>query len=87
MSVQKKIRRFISRNFLFSNPEREIANDQSFLNSGIIDSTGFLELISFLEDTFKIQIEDDELIPENLDSIDRLNKFVLKKKQHGLVTA
>jgi len=54
-------------------------DDDSFLEKGIIDSTGVLELVGFIEETFNIKIEDEELIPENLDSLDKLNLYIKKK--------
>ena len=63
------VRNFVLQNFLFGRTEN-IGDGQSFLESGIIDSTGILELVTFLEHTYHIQIGDEELVPENLDSID-----------------
>ncbi len=74
-----KIKSFIVENFLFGNDDG-LENDTSFLEEGIIDSTGVLELITFLEEEFSIAVEDDELVPENLDSIDNVAAFVLRKQ-------
>ncbi len=76
---EEKIRAFILNNFLFDANEGALANDASFLEQGIIDSTGVLELVEWLEEAFAIKIEDVELIPENLDSVDRLAQFIGKK--------
>lgn len=73
------IKDFIIENYLFGNSDG-IDDDTSFLEEGIIDSTGVLELITFLEEEFSIMVDDDELIPENLDSINNVAKFVEKKK-------
>jgi len=73
-----KLREFIIENFLFGDAG-QLASDTSFLESGIVDSTGILELTSFLEETFDILIEDEEFIPENLDSIENLNNFLGRK--------
>jgi len=62
-------------NFLFGETG-DLKDNTSFLEEGIIDSTGVLELIDFLEETFEISIADDEIIPENLDSLDNLEKFL-----------
>ena len=79
MSDQKlKIKTFIIENFLFGN-SNGLKDDTSFLEEGIIDSTGVLELITFLEEEFGIKVEDDELVPENLDSINRVTHFLQKK--------
>lgn len=87
MNIKDPIRNFIYENFLFSNLEHGLEEDESFLDRGIIDSTGVLELVSFVEDTFGINIEDDELIPENLDSVEKLTQFIRRKKENSLVAA
>ena len=66
--TRDKIRAFIMENFLFGN-DQGLNDDTSFLDEGIIDSTGILELVSFLEEEFGISVEDEEILPENLDSI------------------
>lgn len=81
MGIDIQIRSFVRENFLFGDSKKELKNDQSFLNSGIIDSTGVLELVAFIEDNFQIRIKDEELIPENLDSIERLTQFITRKKE------
>lgn len=73
------IKQFIIENFLFGDDEG-LEDDVSFLEEGIIDSTGILELITFLEEDFSIEIDDEEMIPENLDSINNLIAFLNKKK-------
>lgn len=78
MSHIETIHEFIVENFLFGDGE-QLTNETSFLDSGIIDSTGILELITFLEETYNIKIEDDELIPENLDSLNSVAKFIEQK--------
>jgi len=78
MDRLEPVRTFIIQNFLFGRAEN-IGDGQSFLESGIIDSTGILELVAFLEKTYNIQIDDEELVPENLDSIDNIAKFLESK--------
>lgn len=77
--LKNKIKAFIIENYLFGNANG-LNDETSFLEEGIIDSTGVLELITFLEETFAIKVEDDELIPENLDSISNVTVFVEKKR-------
>jgi acyl carrier protein len=72
------IRRYIVENFLFGD-DKGLDDSTSFLESGIIDSTGILEVISFLEENFTIKIKDDELLPENLDSIYNILGFIGRK--------
>lgn len=73
------IREFIAENFMYGQAPEELGNDTSFLDSGIIDSTGVMELIQFLEDEFEISVNDDEMVPENLDSVDRLCQYLEHK--------
>ena len=75
------IREFIFENFLFDADDSMLKNDDSFLEQGIIDSTGVLELVEWLEDEFDIQIEDEELIPANLDSVKLIAEFIDRKRQ------
>ncbi len=78
MQYADTIRGFIIENFLFGE-ERQINADTSFLANSIIDSTGMLELVGFLEETYGVAIGDDELIPENLDSLKNLEAFLVRK--------
>ena len=73
--IKKQIRKFIVDNFLFGQDEG-LTDSTSFLDKGIIDSTGVLELATHLETTFKIKVKDEELVPENLDSIDGVAKYL-----------
>jgi acyl carrier protein len=77
-AVAATLREFIAENFLFR-ADAEVSNDQSLLDSGVIDSTGVLELIAFLEKTYGITIADEEIIPENLDSIDNMTNYLSTK--------
>ena len=81
MSIEEQVRKFIFENFLFGDDKNELSNDDSFLEKGIVDSTGVLELVSFVEETFGIQVEDEELIPENLDSVDNLSSYIRRKQR------
>jgi acyl carrier protein len=81
MSFLSTVREFVIENFLFGDSDG-FKEDTSFLQSGIIDSTGILEVVSFLEENYGISIEDEELIPENFDSLNNINNF-LKKKMNG----
>ncbi len=74
------VKQFIIDNFMFGNESEKISTEESFMENGIIDSTGILELIDFTEETYGISIEDNELLPENLDSLDNISRFILLKK-------
>ena len=80
-NVEQDLRRFVIDNFPFGQAGEGLSNDDSFLDQGIIDSTGVLELVTFLEETYDIKVEDEELIPDNLDSINRLVRFLERKLQ------
>ena len=80
MDISSQVRRFMIDNFLFED-NGELHENTSFLENGIIDSTGVLELIDFLENTFGIKIEDHEMVPENLDSIARIAAYVWSKTE------
>ena len=77
--ISQAVRRFIAENFLFRDEADAIAADASLLDAGIIDSTGVLELVCFLETTFGIQVADEDMLPENLDSIRAIASYVDRK--------
>ncbi len=76
--LKDKFREFIIENFLFGEADG-LKDETSFLDEGIIDSTGILEVVDFLEEEFNIEVDDDELIPENLDSIKNLEAYIIRK--------
>jgi len=78
--MQQQIRRFILSSFLFTDDESKLQDQASLLEQGIMDSTGVLELVAFLESEFGIKVADEELVPENLDSVDRIASFVQAKR-------
>ena len=77
--MKQELRAFIVSNYLFGQPA-DFSDDDSLQEKGVIDSTGVLELVSWLEDTYRVKIGDNELLPENLDSINRLARFMETKK-------
>ncbi len=79
IDIKHKIRIFIRNNFLLGDSSKPLNDDDSFLEKGIIDSTGVLELVSFIEETFNIKVEDEELIPDNLDSVNKLIAYIQAK--------
>jgi acyl carrier protein len=78
-SIQREVREFVVQNFLFGQDNSGLTEEQSFLENGIIDSTGVLELVAFLEQQYGIAVGDRELLPENLDSIRNVAAFVSRK--------
>jgi acyl carrier protein len=87
-NLQRELRDFIVTNFMFGDGAG-LADNDSFINKGVIDSTGVLELVMHIEETYRIQVKDNELVPENLDSIDNLVAFISCKlaAEQELVTA
>jgi acyl carrier protein len=79
----RQLRDYIVENFLFGDTETEFSDKDSFMEKGIIDSTGILEVITYIEENFNIKIEDHELIPENLDSISNIVSFIDRKVKEG----
>jgi len=82
-AVATRIREFLSRNFLFSDGEFEYGDDASFLESGIIDSFGFMDLLHWVEEEFSLAVADDELVPDNFDTVRNLSSFILRRKGDG----
>ena len=80
--ISGKVRSYIETTFLFGDSSR-LNSDMSFLDSSILDSTGMLELISFIEQEFAISIDPAELVPDNLDSITKVTRFIERKKGKG----
>ena len=79
-NLRKVLREFIVETFLFGDDSEAFEDSDSFMQKGIIDSTGVLELTSFLEEKYGVKVEDEELIPANLDSIDNLIGFIGRKQ-------
>ncbi len=79
LEKKEKIRQFIIETFLFDADDAALDDDESLLDLGIIDSTGVLEMVAFVEEEFGIEVKDEELVPENLDSISNLAAYIEKK--------
>ena len=79
--IEQELRRFIIDNFLLGHADPGLTAETSFLEQGLIDSTGALELVSFLEHRYAIKVEDDELVPDNLDSIANLVRVLERELQ------
>ena len=84
--MESDLRSFLAENFLLGEEFRGLPGSASLIEAGIIDSTGVLELVGFLEETYDIEITDSELVPENLDSIDNVVRFVGAKRNAGQAT-
>ena len=80
-AVSAKVRDFIIENFLFRDDRDQLEDGESLLEAGLIDSTGVLELVAFIETGFGIQMADSDIVPENLDSVDAITRYLIGKLQ------
>ncbi|MBX3703175.1 MAG: acyl carrier protein [Steroidobacteraceae bacterium] len=80
-SLHDQVRRFILENYLFTDDASQLGLDDSLLGRGIVDSTGMLEIILFIEEQLGVKVADSEMIPENLDSVNRIAAFVTSKRK------
>jgi acyl carrier protein len=79
MTIEEQVKQYIAENFLFSDDGYQLSEDASFLEEGIVDSTGVLELVMFVEETFDVTVEDEEIVPANFDSVSWLAAYVRRK--------
>ncbi len=79
LDIRSSIRDFILDNFMMGRDPQQLTDSGSLLELGVIDSTGVLELVGFMEEKFDLQVEDEDLVPENLDSIDNLVGYIQRK--------
>lgn len=77
--IKGQVSTFVRETFLVGDDTVELKDDESLIDKGIIDSTGVLELVSFIEETFAITVDDEDLVPENLDSLDRVSEYIHRK--------
>ncbi len=82
-AVERDLRDFLSANYFLGEDPSQLAASSSLIEAGLIDSTGVLELVGYLEEQFSIRITNDELLPENLDSIENIVGFVERKRRSG----
>jgi acyl carrier protein len=80
MSAKDQVRKFILTNYLFTEDQKKLSDAESLMQSGTMDSTGILELIMFLEETFDIKVADEEMVPANLDSVQNVVGFLERKQ-------
>jgi acyl carrier protein len=79
IQLKSDLRQFILDNFLYGQDDNILGDNISFLEKGIIDSTGVLELVSFIEETYGISVDDEDLIPDNFDSLNKLSSYIGQK--------
>jgi acyl carrier protein len=78
-TIERDVREFLAQNFPLADEGTDLGGNDSLIEAGVIDSTGVLELIEYLESNYEIQISDEEVLPDNLDSIERISRFVTTK--------
>ncbi|HEV2622905.1 MAG TPA: acyl carrier protein [Frateuria sp.] len=83
MDVKARVRDYILENLMFSSDPSELADDVSLLDRGVIDSTGVLEVVLFLEESFGLQVKASQMLPQNFDSVDNIVAFVQRQQQGG----
>lgn len=81
MTIKEQIRNFILTNYLFTDDQSKLPDTDSLMESGVLDSTGILELIMFVEEAFGIKVADDEMVPTNLDSVQNIVSYIERKKR------
>ena len=79
MTIEDQIKQYVAENFLFSDDGYTLPEEASFLEEGIVDSTGVLELILFVEETYDVTVDNEDVLPENFDSVTRLAAFIRRK--------
>ena len=77
--IERELRQFVIDNFLFGEGENQFSNEDSFLEKGLVDSMGILTLVNFVQEKYAIGVADEELVPENWDSVRRIAGFVNSK--------
>lgn len=78
--IKDRLRLYILENFLFTDDQSELKDDDSFMERGIIDSTGILEVIFLIEEEFSVKVENEDMVPDNLDSVNKIVSFVERKQ-------
>jgi acyl carrier protein len=77
--IKERVRAYIVENFVMGSATFELSDTDSFMDKHVVDSTGFLELVTFIEESWGVTVEDDEMVPENLDSLANIDAFVSGK--------
>ena len=79
MELKEQIKSYIAENFLFSSNGFDMDEDESFLEAGVVDSLGVVELVSFVEETYNFEVPDDDIVPDNFDSVDNLAAYISRR--------
>lgn len=79
MDIKPELRHYILDNYLFTDDEDQLQDGGSLIEDGIVDSTGILDLVGFIEETFEIQVPDTDLVPDNFDSVDKITAYIQRR--------
>lgn len=80
MDLEKQLQEYIIENFMYSADSDELTSELNLLDAGIIDSTGVLEIVGFIEESFEIQVDDEEMIPDHFQSISAMATYIKRKQ-------
>lgn len=83
MTIEAQIKDYIAKNLLFSSDGYKYPDDASFIDEGIVDSQGVMDLVFFVEENFNLQVQDSEIVPENFDSIQKMTAYIQRKQAAG----
>lgn len=81
MTIEEQIAQYVSENLMFGDNGYQLSEEASFLEEGIVDSTGVLELVMFVEETFQVSVADEEIVPDNFDSVAKLAAYIRSKTE------
>jgi acyl carrier protein len=79
LDIKNNITGYVEKTFLLGLSNKSLQDNDSFLDKGIVDSTGILEIVSYIEEAFDIEVQDEELVPDNFDSINKLTEYISRK--------
>jgi acyl carrier protein len=83
MTIETQIKEYITKNLLFSSDGFNYPEDASFIEEGIVDSQGVMDLVFFVEESFKVQVKDTEIVPDNFDSVSKVAAYIRRKQANG----
>ena len=80
MEIEAQVRKYILENFMYSDDQSRLTGELSLIDNGIVDSTGVLELVGFIEETFGFKVDDADLVPDNFDSLAKMTAYIERRR-------
>ena len=80
MEIEAQVRKYILENFMYSDDQSRLTSELSLIDNGIVDSTGVLELVGFIEETFGFKVDDADLVPDNFDSLAKMTAYIERRR-------